>query len=115
MMSSDRKRRGYLSPDEAEPRSHSRDEIADACEWLRKLLKSGPLWESDVMKIAEDCDLRPSLVRRAKREIGVIPTNVNDKNKYAKWKLWFWQLPPSSRGLLFDNEQPRRKDRYPNE
>ena len=120
---SDRTRRRFLRPDEAEERTYTKDEIADACDWLRKLLKSGPLYQPDVMKNAEKCGVPPSLVRRAKHELDVVAVNMNDKNEHASWKVWFWKLPARSRGLLLDDdEQPRRKlteppprDRYPND
>jgi hypothetical protein len=112
---SDRNRpRAFLRPDDAKERIYTRDEIAEACDWLRELLRSGPLYQRDAVTAAEECGVPPSLVMRAKKEIGVVSRNVNLRNDHAKWKLWFWSLPPAKskpRGLLFDDEPPRRASR----
>jgi|RhiMethySRZTD1v2_1073278.scaffolds.fasta_scaffold3478433_2 hypothetical protein len=79
-------------------------ELRDACDWLRDLLRSGPIYQRDVVRLAREDRISWSRVEVAKRELGVNSINVNSRNKHAVWKLWFWELPRPRAGLLFDQD-----------
>jgi hypothetical protein len=105
-----KKKSGFLPPSQAAPQKYSRGDIDGACDWLRTLLAPGPLYQRDVETIAEQCGVPPSLLKLAKRELGVRSANFNDMNPAAFWKTWFWQLPEQDRDDDDDNDAPPWED-----
>jgi hypothetical protein len=92
-------RKRFADPGSMPKACYSEQDLLDAVSWLRKLLSDGDLYERDVKVQAEDCRVPLSLLTKAKKRMGIISYNVNDKSPHALWKLWFWKLPPK-RGLL---------------
>jgi hypothetical protein len=91
-MNSHRRYGGFLPPGQASHRQHSRDDLQFALRWLKDVLAKGPLFQKDIDNQSEAAGIPHSLLYRAKKELRVISTNVNNKKTHADWKLWFWEL-----------------------
>jgi hypothetical protein len=106
MRDNDRRQHGrqddaYPDPGSVAYRSPSPAEVQRAVDWLRRLLRRGPIWQREVGYFAEGAGITPSLLQRACRALNVIATNYNDENSAAQYKLWFWSLPKQH--SLFDD------------
>jgi hypothetical protein len=67
-----------------------------AVKLVRRLLRDGPLLAQDVYSYAEGENIPKPAVLRAKRQLGVRTTNINNRSPLAVWKCWLWSLPVQS-------------------
>jgi hypothetical protein len=105
--------RDFPDPAKGELRSPSPREVEAAARWLRKLLASGPMYQFEIQRRAEDAGIRGSLLRQARKEAGVISENYNEQNELATWKCWFWSLPPKPKKRGLFDDRGRDDDRDP--
>lgn len=68
----------------------------DICEWLRRLLKDGPLDVAEVRLAAKAAGYKKTELRRAREQLGVITAN-NWSENHPFTDHWFWSLPGDER------------------
>jgi putative DNA primase/helicase len=64
--------------------------LQETKDWLAEILKNGPIKKRDIEELARDEDIKPSTLRRAKKELGVISVKPEDEGKNPPW---VWKFP----------------------
>jgi hypothetical protein len=80
-----------LDPGEVRVTAPTQHEIVQACEWLRKLLRAGPIYANEALRLAEAAGIRSAAIKLAKSGVAV-SENWNDQNPHAQYQVWFWCL-----------------------
>lgn len=65
---------------------------ADACDWLRSILRNGPVEVSDIRRAAKQAGYKKSELQEAKRLCRVEVKN-NWSESHRDTDKWFWTLP----------------------
>jgi hypothetical protein len=89
------KRLRYPRPGEQDPPEFSPEQVEAAADWLKFVLKDGPLEAGAVYQLAEECSIWRALLQLAKRHVGVVHSNLNARLPNAR-AAWVWTLPQKS-------------------
>ncbi|RPI35126.1 MAG: hypothetical protein EHM67_14080, partial [Hyphomicrobiaceae bacterium] len=75
-----------------QPDEEERSAIGDAVEFLREILKDGPVWAADIVLDATQLVLPEKSVRKASKRL-----NVNKcREGFGPGGKWTWSLPPEA-------------------
>jgi AAA domain/RepB DNA-primase N-terminal domain/Primase C terminal 1 (PriCT-1) len=87
-----------LAPVEGDNKRNERSERKEAAEWLREMLDEGPMMAKDLQRHAREAGLAWRTVRRAKKDIGVIPKKTEFNGS------WHWSLPLNAARRIEDGQ-----------
>lgn len=93
--------RELLATAEAEPeRDADMSATEQAAEFLRDLLKDGPMPSKEVQSHAREAGFSMATIRRAKDEIGIKPRKVGGNFAPGQKQVWEWVLPEGAHESL---------------
>jgi hypothetical protein len=92
----------FPRPGEQVPRDFTLANIIAACNWLRDYLRDGPKVAETIYKLADACGIPHTLLKIAKKRLGVEHYDANEDCPAESYKLWKWRLPPRKTSLFDD-------------
>jgi hypothetical protein len=73
--------------------------LDEAAEFLRDVLRDGPVWSKQVLKEAREAEIATITLKRAKNALGVRSQKEGDGS-------WLWALPTKSRSSKASQDEP---------